>query len=122
LPAHASPYHFLLPGDRALCSFAHLALLRARGVFACTRLHQRRKATTTAGGTDRWAKPAKAPAWMGAAQYALLPAFLDVRLVRYAVARKGYRTAHVIVATTLMDEALWPDATRRSPNCTGTGG
>lgn len=99
----------VLLGDRALCSFAHLALLQARGVFACVRLHQRRKAKG-AGGTDRWAKPAKAPAWMGAAQYALLPASVDVRLVRYAVSRKGYRTTHVTVVTTLMDESLWPDA------------
>jgi hypothetical protein len=30
-------------GDRAFCSFCHLALLQARGVFACVRLHQRRK-------------------------------------------------------------------------------
>ena len=33
----------ILLGDRAFCTFAHLALLSARGVFACVRLHQRRK-------------------------------------------------------------------------------
>jgi hypothetical protein len=32
----------ILLGDRAFCSFAHLALLDARGVLACMRLHQRR--------------------------------------------------------------------------------
>jgi hypothetical protein len=97
----------ILLGDRALCSFAHVALLQARGVFACLRLHQRRKNKT--GGIDRWRKAKKPPAWMTAEQYAQLPDFLDVRIVRYSVSQKGYRTNSVIVATTLRDEALWPD-------------
>jgi hypothetical protein len=97
----------ILLGDRALCSFAHIALLQARGVFACIRLHQRRKNTTS--GSDRWRKAKKAPAWMTAEQYAQLPEFLDVRIVRYSVKQKGYRTNIVFIATTLCDEALWPD-------------
>jgi hypothetical protein len=97
----------ILLGDRALCSFAHVALLQARGVFACVRLHQRRK--NNVSGTDRWRKPKVPPAWMGAGQYAQLPDFLDVRLVRYSVSQKGFRTTSVIVATTLRDQTLWPD-------------
>jgi IS4 transposase len=46
---------------------------------------------------------------MNAAQHALLPEFIDVRIVRYAIGHKGCRTRHVWVATTLMDETLWPD-------------
>lgn len=98
----------ILLGDRAFCSFAHLALLQGRGVLACMRLHQRRK--NQARGVQRWKKPAKAPAWMDVVQYFLLPKFLDVRIVRYTIPRKGYRTRHVLIATTLMDETLWPDA------------
>jgi hypothetical protein len=98
----------ILLGDRAFCSFAHFALLNARGVFACVRLHQRRKVNTL--GIDRWMRPKGVPAWMDAAQHALLPAFIDVRIVRFTIAHKGYRTRHVWIATTLMDEALWPDA------------
>jgi hypothetical protein len=97
----------ILLGDRAFCSFAHLVLLQARGVFACVRLHQRRKNKT--GGIDRWKKAGKAPAWMDAAQYLLLPKFIDVRVVAYTIANKGYRTKHVLIATTLMDQSLWPD-------------
>jgi Transposase DDE domain len=97
----------ILLGDRAFCSFAHLALLNARGVFACVRLHQRRKVRT--GGIDRWQKPRNAPDWMDAVSFSLLPAFLDVRVVRYTVAHAGYRTRHLLIATTLMDETLWPD-------------
>ena len=107
----------ILLGDRALCSFCHLALLNARGVFAAVRLHQRRKANNAnkagnackKGGTDRWRKPTKAPAWMDAAAFALMPKWLDVRIVRYTVSRKGYRTRHVVIATRLTDERLWPD-------------
>lgn len=98
----------ILLGDRAFCSFAHLALLQGRGVLACMRLHQRRK--NQARGVQRWKKPAKAPDWMDVVQYFLLPKFLDVRIVRYTIPRKGYRTRHVLIATTLMDETLWPDA------------
>jgi hypothetical protein len=98
----------ILLGDRAFCSFAHLALLQARGVFACVRLHQRRKTTTRR--VNRWDKKGPVPAWMTRACFASLPAFLDVRIVRYTVARQGYRTQQVRIATTLMDEMLWPDA------------
>jgi len=33
----------ILLGDRAYCTYAHLALLQLQGVFGCFRLHQRRK-------------------------------------------------------------------------------
>src|SRR5207248_1169231 len=79
----------ILLGDRGFCSFVHLALLSASGILACFRLHQRRK--TPAGATSqRWHKPAKAPAWMNPAQFALLPQWLEVRLVRYAITRPGF--------------------------------
>jgi hypothetical protein len=97
----------VLLGDRAFCSFAHFALLNARGVAGCFRLHQRRKAGSS--GVQRWKKPSKPPAWMTAEQYALLPATVAVRLVRYAVEVPGCRTTHVTIATTLLDERAWPD-------------
>ena len=97
----------ILLGDRAFCSFCHLALLNVRGVFACVRLHHRRKANASC--IDRWPKPASIPEWMDAASFASMPKFLDVRIVRYAVVHKGYRTRHVLAATTLMDQALWPE-------------
>jgi len=97
----------ILLGDRAFCSFAHLALLQERGVFVCVRLHQRRKTKTR--GRQCWEKPKEPPVWMDAAQYAALPEFVEVRIVQYTIAHKGYRTQEVLVATTLMDEVIWPD-------------
>jgi hypothetical protein len=98
----------ILLGDRAFCSFAHFALLSERGVFGCFRLHQRRKENKS--GVTRWQLPKEVPAWMEAKQYATLPAFIDVRIVTYTIEHKGHRTRRVLVATTLMDEAVWPDA------------
>jgi hypothetical protein len=46
---------------------------------------------------------------MTAAQHALMPAWIDVRLVRYTIEEKGYRTKHVLIITTLLDKKLWPD-------------
>ena len=96
----------ILLGDRAFCSFCHLVLLNARGVFGCMRLHQRRK--EKASCLSRWKKPATPPQWMDPAQWALMPKFIDVRIVRYSIARRGYRTRHVMIATTL-DKQGWPD-------------
>jgi hypothetical protein len=98
----------ILLGDRAFCSFAHFALLQARGAFACMHLHQRRKEKER--GVVRWDKPRQMPAWMNAQQFAALPLFIEVRIVRYTVARNGYRTRHVLIATTLMNQVIWPDA------------
>jgi hypothetical protein len=97
----------ILLADRAFCSYAHLALLQARGVFAVMRLHQGRKDQTH--GRQRWQKPVNPPVWMDAAQFALLPQFIDVRIVRYTIQQRGFRTTHVLVASTLLDHVIWPD-------------
>jgi len=98
----------ILLGDRAFCSFAHFALLQARGVLACMRLHQARKDQTH--GRRLWTKPRQGPTWMEEAQYASLPQSLEVRIVQYTVAHKGFRSRKVLIATTLMNQVIWPDA------------
>jgi hypothetical protein len=99
----------ILLGDRAFCSFAHLALLNARGVFACFRLHQRRKGQG-GHGIEHWQRPKNAPAWMTAEQFMSLPQEILVRLVTYRISQKGFRTKQVTIATTLLDERQWSDA------------
>ncbi len=98
----------ILLGDRAFCSYVHIALLSMRGVSVCFHLHQRRKCG--AGGIERWQRPDQCPAWMSPRPFASLPESIDVRIVRYSLEHKGYRTKQVAVATTLTDEQLWPDA------------
>ena len=96
----------ILLGDRAYCTYAHLALLQLQGVFGCFRLHQRRP---QAAGLKRWKREGQAPAWMSAEQFQLLPRQIEVRIIQYTLEQRGFRTRKVIVATTLLDEQAWPD-------------
>lgn len=98
----------VLLGDRAYCSFGHLALLHLRGVLGCFRLHQRRK--DHSAGMQRWTRGPKAPAWLTSEQWLALPQWLDVRIVSYNVSEAGFRTKRVMIATTLLDAIAWPDA------------
>jgi hypothetical protein len=94
-------------GDRAFCTYVHLSLLHLRGAWACLRLHQRRKPKGTR--TERWHRPTIVPKWISRAFFLTLPDYIDVRIVSYRITRPGYRTRHVTIATTLMDQSLWPD-------------
>ena len=126
----------LLVGDRGFCSFVHLAMLQARGVMACFRLHQRQtvdfrkerqsrdqfakghqagKPTSTflrrLGHRDQvvsWKRPPRMPEWMTAAQWALIPESLHVRELKYTISANGQRTRVVTIATTLLDPLLYP--------------
>lgn len=94
-------------GDRAYCTYAHFCLLQARGAFGCFRLHQKRKPRGTR--IERWTRPTIAPKWMSRAFFLTLPAFIEVRILSYRITRPGFRTHQVVLATTLLDERLWPD-------------
>jgi hypothetical protein len=126
----------VLLGDRAFCSFAHLALLLGRGLHGVFRLHQRQIVDFTPhrvhalpgdrkapkgrphsrwlrrlGVTDQlvaWIKPKGCPEWMTAAQYASLPGELLVRELRYRIDRPGFRVKEVTLVTTLLDAELYP--------------
>jgi hypothetical protein len=126
------PSGAVLVGDRAFCSYAHLALCRHGGRHGVFRAHQkllidfRARRPYAPPGTpaeqargkprSRWLKrlgrhdqlvkyfkPEQRPAWLTAAQYAALPEELVVREVRYRVAVPGRRTKEVTLVTTLLD-------------------
>jgi hypothetical protein len=136
--AHAAVLHEqlragdVLLGDRAFCSYAHLALCRRRGIFGLFRAHQRQIISFVPGRRhagpgkakpedkglprSRWLKrlgkhdqlveyfkPKERPAWMTAEEYAALPESLIVREVRFQVRIPGYRTREVTLVTTLTD-------------------
>lgn len=126
----------VLVGDRGFCSFAHLAMLAKRGVFAVLRVHQRqiidftpgrphcvsgKNAAKTGMPRSRWLrslgnldqmveyfKPDERPEWMSEEDYAALPKTLIVRELRYEVGRPGFRTRTVTLVTTLLEEELYP--------------
>lgn len=126
----------VLVGDRGLCSFAHLALLIARGVHGLFRVHPKQIVDFTpnrphthprdkkrVAGRPRsrwlrslgvldqvveWFKPEERPAWMDEEAYANLPETITVRELRYEIARPGFRTRAVTLVTTLLDADLYP--------------
>ena len=127
----------VLLGDRAFCSYAHLALCAGRGLFGLFRAHQRliisfRPRRRHAGPgkvhpadagrpRSRWLKrlgkedqlveyfkPKDKPDWMTAEQYAALPGSLVVRELRFAVRIPGRRPRTITVVTTLRDARRYP--------------
>ena len=103
--------------DRGFSSFANLAVLLARGVDAVLRLHQFRKLDWRSGRRlgkrdrlVRWSKgPFQGKLWTRA-QWAELPAHLDVRVVEIRVEVAGFRTQKLVLVTTLLDAAQFSAA------------
>jgi len=125
----------VLVGDRGFCSYAHLALLLQRHLHGVLRIHQRVIVDFTPGrpyarrnnkkapkGLPRskwlcclgardqvvqWFKPNGKPRWMSSEDYALLPKSITVRELEYRVEAPGYRTRHVTLVTTLLDDETY---------------
>ena len=122
----------VLVADRAFCSFPHLGLLISAGLHAIFRAHQKLIIDFTPGrahllphrarerdkGKPRsrwiaqlgpmdqiveWFRPDRRPVWMSAEAFAVLPATLRVRELRYKIARPGFRVREVTLVTTLLD-------------------
>lgn len=127
----------VLLGDRAFCSYAHLALCRRRGIFGLFRAHQRQIISFAPGRRhagpgkvkpedkglphSRWLKrlgkhdqlveyykPKERPDWMTTEEYAALPESIVVREVRFQVRIPGCRTREVTLVTTLTDAKRYP--------------
>lgn len=119
----------LLVGDRAFCSYVHLAMLHARLLLGLFRVHAKQKVDFRRGRrhgrrgqpTSRfvrklgrldqlveWVKPRQKPKWMTSKQFDALPSSLLVRELRYHLQARGQRTRIVTIATTLLDPALYP--------------
>lgn len=105
----------LLVADRGFCSFGAIAALLARGVDCLMRLPEKkiRKAISSqlpkAANFDvcvSWKRPARRPRTMTREEFALLPESIPVRVIRYAIARRGFRTRSVTLVTTLIDAAI----------------
>lgn len=128
----------VLLGDRAFCSFGHLALLGAMSVDAVFRMHQRQIVDFTPnrpcrrrskkkkkyqrgipssryvkklGEEDQiveWKRPVNRPLWMSDQQFDSQPRVMLVRELRYRITAKGMRTRQVTLATTLLDPMRYP--------------
>ena len=127
----------VLIADRGFSSYAHLALLVQQGLHGVFRVHQRKKVSFKRGRAREKELPARRsnwnpnpqlirahgandqvvryfkcntpkPKWMAQATYDALPETIEVRELRYQVARKGCRTREVILVTTLTDAQTYP--------------
>ena len=100
--------------DRYYCSYMMLALLKLRGVEACTCLHQCRsddfRRGRQLGAGDylvTWTRPA-CPEWMSPEIYAQIPETLTLRVLEFDVVVPGRRTETITVVTTLTDPLAYP--------------
>lgn len=105
----------LLVADRGFCSFAAFSGLLARGVDSLMRLPEKkiRKAIGSrlpkADNFDvvvTWNRPAHPTPSQSPEEFALLPQSIPVRVVRYTIAQRGFRTQCVTLVTTLLDAAI----------------
>lgn len=127
----------ILLGDRAFGSYAHLAILLARGNHGVFRIHQQRYVDFTPGRAlptklsyaanpkglphslwlrsngelDQvviWYKGKQKPDWMTAEEFAELPEEITVRELRYRVDVPGFRVRVTTLVTTLLDPLIYP--------------
>ena len=95
--------------DRFYCSFMMLALLLARGVDGCVRMHQHRHVDFRRGRRlgkydhlVEWQKPQR-PKWMDQTTYAAIPDVLVLREIHFQVTEPGRRVRSMPIVTTLLD-------------------
>ena len=113
--------HTFKPGDLALAdrgfsSYTLLALLLGQGVPALCRLHHARPADLRRGKrlgkNDRlvvWNKPKDwERRYLSVAVWRRIVPELRVRILRYSLRRRGYRTRSVTLVTTLVDAQVYP--------------
>jgi hypothetical protein len=105
----------LVVADRGFSSYVVLALLLLRDAGALFRLHQARPADLRRGQrlgkSDRlltWQKPWQSPAWLPTSWWKCIPDQLQVRVLRFKLARRGFRPGSVTLATTLLDAREYP--------------
>jgi len=107
----------ILLGDRAYGDYVTLAGLPRQGVDVVARLHQRRKVDFRRAkrlghqdGVFLWRKGCMQSTILTPAQWAALPAEIQVRIVRFTAACRGFRTQRITLVTTLLDASLYPAA------------
>jgi hypothetical protein len=96
-------------GDRLMCAWTEMVMLKQRGVDCVCRLTSHRTADFRRGRrlgagdhVVEWPKPQK-PRTIDREAYAALPASLTVRECRVRVGQPGFRTRVLVVATTLLE-------------------
>ena len=107
----------ILLGDRAYGDYVTLAELPRQGVDVVARLHQARKVDFRKAkrlghqdGLFTWRKGCMPSTILTPAQWAALPEQIQVRIVRFTAACRGFRTQRLTLVTTLLDAQQYPAA------------
>lgn len=105
--------HLLQPGDllladRAYCSYLNFVRIAEQGADAVMRLNSSRDQRALKRSDDvivTWKRPdfSASPLHLFEDQWADLPEEFSVRLVRYRVEQRGFRSREILLATTLLD-------------------
>jgi hypothetical protein len=105
----------ILIGDRYYASYGLLALLLEQHVDGCFRLPVGREPEFAKGQRlaandyrHTWSKPQCRPKWISKETWDALPQTLEIRLLRFPVSRRGFRTRVVYLVTTLLDARAYP--------------
>lgn len=105
----------VLVADRGFFSFSAFAGLLAKGVDALVRLPEKKLRVAIGSQLPKgksfdviitWKRPAQPSPAQSPEEFAFLPVSLPVRVVRYTISRRGFRTRSVTLATTLLDAAI----------------
>jgi Transposase DDE domain len=107
----------ILLGDRAWGEYTTVAGLPRQGVDVVARLHARRKVDFRQArwlgkndGLFVWTKGYQQSQILSASEWALLPAQITVRIIRFTATIRGFRARRLTLVTTLLDARLYPAA------------
>lgn len=105
----------VLLADRGFCNWGVLGQCLQRNVQAVMRVKgksrrdfRRGKRLSHCERLVRWKKPVRQASTVTAQEWALLPDYLELRLVRCRISVPGWRTRQVTLVTTLLDSAKYP--------------
>jgi hypothetical protein len=105
----------ILLGDRAYGDYVTLAGLPPQGVDVVARLHQARKVDFRKArrlghndGVFAWHKGCQQSSILTPEEWAALPGEIQVRIVRFTVACRGFRSQRITLVTTLLDAEKYP--------------
>jgi hypothetical protein len=111
---HFKPKDLAL-ADRGFSCYTLIALLLLRNVHSLFRLHQGRSADLRKGQrlgkNDRlmtWRKPKQKPRYLPQYLWKLVPKELSVRVLRFTLKVRGFRSKSVTMVTTLLDPKAYP--------------
>ena len=105
----------ILLGDRAYGEYTTLASLPQQGVDVVARLHARRQVDFRKArrlgkhdGLFVWTKAYQQSEILSPREWALLPAQITVRIIRFSATIRGFRSRRITLVTTLLDPKLFP--------------